>query len=79
MTRMRQRACGTVGPVGEHLTGGQFAAAFSDCHREPAACRPLTFATFRAWLRTHPATDHPAAAYPREYRAGDASWPGARR
>jgi len=45
----------TVGIAGEHLTGEEFAAAFSDSYGEPVAYRPLTFDEFRA-------QDVPAAA-----------------
>jgi uncharacterized protein YbjT (DUF2867 family) len=45
----------TVGVAGEHLTGEEFAAAFSKSYGEPVAYRPLTFDEFRA-------LDFPAAA-----------------
>jgi uncharacterized protein YbjT (DUF2867 family) len=45
----------TVGVAGEHLTGEEFAAAFSESYGEPVAYRPLTFDKFRA-------QDVPAAA-----------------
>ena len=45
----------TVGAAGEHLTGGEFAAAFSESYGEPVDYRPLTFDEFRA-------LDFPAAA-----------------
>jgi hypothetical protein len=38
----------TVGIAGEHLTGEEFAAAFSDFYGEPVAYRPLDFDEFRA-------------------------------
>ena len=38
----------TVGIAGEHLTGEEFAAVFSDAYGEPVAYRPLTFDEFRA-------------------------------
>ncbi len=38
----------TVGVAGEHLTGEEFAAAFSDSYGEPVAYRPLSFDKFRA-------------------------------
>ena len=38
----------TVGVAGEHLTGEEFAAAFSESYGEPVAYRPLTFDKFRA-------------------------------
>ena len=38
----------TVGIAGEHLTGEEFAAAFSESYGEPVAYRPLTFDQFRA-------------------------------
>jgi len=38
----------TVGVAGEHLTGEEFAAAFSESYGEPVAYRPLTFDEFRA-------------------------------
>jgi uncharacterized protein YbjT (DUF2867 family) len=38
----------TVGVAGEHLTGEDFAAAFSESYGEPVAYRPLTFDEFRA-------------------------------
>lgn len=38
----------TVGIAGEHLTGEEFAAAFSEFYGEPVAYRPLTFDEFRA-------------------------------
>ena len=44
-----------VGIAGEHLTGDEFAAAFSDVYGEPVAYRPVTFDEFRA-------QDVPAAA-----------------
>jgi len=45
----------TVGAAGEHLTGEEFAAVFSESYGEPVAYRPLTFDEFRA-------LDFPAAA-----------------
>lgn len=45
----------TVGVAGEHLTGEEFAAAFSESYGEPVDYRPLTFDEFRA-------LDFPAAA-----------------
>ena len=45
----------TVGIAGEHLTGEEFAAAFSDSYGEQVAYRPLTFDELRA-------QDIPAAA-----------------
>jgi uncharacterized protein YbjT (DUF2867 family) len=45
----------TVGIAGEHLTGDEYAAAFSDSYGEPVAYRPLTFDELRA-------QDIPAAA-----------------
>jgi uncharacterized protein YbjT (DUF2867 family) len=45
----------TVGIAGEHLTGQEFAAAFSESYGEPVAYRPLTFDEVRA-------LDVPAAA-----------------
>jgi hypothetical protein len=38
----------TVSVAGEHLTGEEFAAAFSESYGEPVAYRPLTFDKFRA-------------------------------
>lgn len=38
----------TVGVAGEHLTGEEFAAAFSESYGEPVAYRPLGFDEFRA-------------------------------
>jgi hypothetical protein len=38
----------TVGVAGEHLTGEEFAAAFSQSYGEPVAYRPLTFDEFHA-------------------------------
>jgi uncharacterized protein YbjT (DUF2867 family) len=38
----------SVGVAGEHLTGEEYAAAFSQSYGEPVAYRPLTFDEFRA-------------------------------
>jgi uncharacterized protein YbjT (DUF2867 family) len=38
----------SVGVAGEHLTGAEFAAAFSEAYGEPVAYRPLSFDEFRA-------------------------------